>query len=142
MCYKISCYKIWSFFTYIRFLTSFQIFKTNFSKSQFLENFNFYKISIFTKFQFLQNFNCYKISIFTIITSWQVYLKNSEHSKAGYISFIQGQFSILQNRKFVLVSPSMSGGYALPYLLKGMLKFNRVICRLSNTNRFKIKIIT
>ena len=40
-------------------------------------------------------------------------------NKAGYLNFIRSQFEVLQNHKFIMVSPSMSGGYALPYLLKG-----------------------
>lgn len=40
-------------------------------------------------------------------------------NKSGYLSYIKNQFEVLKNRKFILVTPSMSGGYAMRYLLEG-----------------------
>ena len=40
-------------------------------------------------------------------------------NKVGYLNTIRNQFDILRTRKFFILSPSMSGGYSIPYALAG-----------------------
>jgi pimeloyl-ACP methyl ester carboxylesterase len=45
--------------------------------------------------------------------------------KADYLHHIRNHFEILKNHNFILVTPSMSGGYAIPFLLQS--KFLRIM---------------
>ena len=45
-------------------------------------------------------------------------------NKVAYLSAIRDQFDILKMRKFIILSPSMSGGYSIPYAFAGSALFN------------------